>query len=68
MSTSEDSLTLDRINVQQQVVSAKQQQQQQQQQHSLLSRVSWGRLVSGTKLIWEGVIIDILCEKSSNTY
>jgi len=54
MSTSEDSLTLDRINVQQQVVSAKQQQQQQQQQqHSLLSRVSWGRLVSGTKLIWE---------------
>ena len=63
MSTSEDSLTLDRINVQQQVVSAK-----QQQQHSLLSRVSWGRLVSGTKLIWEGVIIDILCEKSSNTY
>jgi len=66
MSTSEDSLTLDRINVQQQVVSAK--QQQQQQQHSLLSRVSWGRLVSGTKLIWEGVIIDILCEKSSNTY
>ena len=52
MSTSEDSLTLDRINVQQQVVSAK--QQQQQQQHSLLSRVSWGRLVSGTKLIWEG--------------
>ena len=67
MSTSEDSLTLDRINVQQQVVSAKQ-QQQQQQQHSLLSRVSWGRLVSGTKLIWEGVIIDILCEKSSNTY
>ena len=66
MSTSEDSLTLDRINVQQQVVSAK--QQQQQQQHSLLSRVSWGRLVSGTNLIWEGVIIDILCEKSSNTY